>query len=157
MKKILCVLMLIMSIAIVGCSKSEQSKESKDQTQTTKQDNKVNNLEGQEDTGEGSIYLVNESGDTTIGNPLKVLVDKDTQLLQIGLNSEGVDGSKMSYIYINGELVDKQQLSDSQISIDLESKHLKVGTYIVQVAQYDNNKEDENIILLKSNAYEVVN
>lgn len=68
-------------------------------------------------------------------------MSKDTLLNQIGLSSENFDGSKLSYIYIDGMLNTKEQLGEmSQITMDLEKDALKNGEHKVEIVQYDNDE-----------------
>lgn len=87
------------------------------------------------DIGEGTVYLINSSGDTQDGSAIRV--DKGATLDQIGLDARGVSGKNKSQIYVDGELLTEETLADTQTSIDLEGKHLDEGEHIVEVVQYD--------------------
>ena len=76
-------------------------------------------------------------------------------LIQIGVATEGFDGSKLSYIYVDGSLNSKEQLGDGQTSIDLTDDLLSVGTHKVEVLQYNNDDASSDVVTYKSASYEV--
>lgn len=81
---------------------------------------------------------------------------EDTLLNQIGLSSENLDGSKLSYIYIDGMLNTKEQLGEmSQVTMTLENDALKNGKHKVEIVQYDNDEQTGNPITYKTVSYEV--
>lgn len=76
------------------------------------------------------------------GNALIVFVGQDTLLEQIGLSAENFDGSKLSYVYIDGMLNTKEQLGEmTQTTITLQDNSLKEGKHKVEVVQYDNDEQ----------------
>lgn len=107
------------------------------------------------DTGSGNMFLSTPSGTSENGNVPFVFVEKDTLMLQIGLDARGFDGSKISFIYIDGILVEKYQLADTQTSLDLSDNFLSPGSHLVQVVQYNNDDPESEIITYKSASYEV--
>lgn len=109
-----------------------------------------------EDMGTGTICLYTPGGSSENGNVPIIFIDGET-LLQIGLDSLDFDGSKLSYIYVDGMLVAKEQLANSQISLDLSGDMLSVGTHTVQVVQYDSDDPSGKMITYKSANYETKN
>ncbi len=107
------------------------------------------------DTGDGTFLLVNASGNTENGNVIVVYADADTTLTQIGYETSEMNGGSLSYIYIDGMLSTKEQLGDSQGSLDLSGDALAIGTHKVEVVQYENDSVDEPVTVYKSAAYEV--
>lgn len=79
----------------------------------------------------------------------------DTSLLQIGYETTGMSGGSLSYIYIDGMLLTKEQLSDSQGSLDLSGDSLTVGTHKVEVVQFENDSTDGAVTTYKTASYEV--
>lgn len=79
----------------------------------------------------------------------------DTVLDTIEINTTGFDGSILSYIYIDGMLNTKEQLGDSQSSINLEKDALAEGTHKVEVVQYDTNEPDGTMVTYKTASYEI--
>lgn len=146
-----------LALTLIACSNNKP--------QDTKEENKTTNSAAVEDVktapveetevGQGTFYLENESGTTENGDPITIYDGGDTQLMQIGLNTTDFDGSKLTYVYIDGELVTKEQYGDSQSSLDLESKHLKEGTHQVVLKQYENDDESTDPVTVKFASYEV--
>lgn len=110
-----------------------------------------------EDMGDGTMYIACASGTSEDGNVPVLFEAADTVLDQIGLDSMGMDGSHLSYIYIDGKETAKEQLAESQISLDLQGDALKEGTHKVEVVQYDNDDPSGTVITYKTAAYEVKN
>lgn len=110
-----------------------------------------------EDMGDGTMYIACASGTSEDGNIPVLFEAADTVLDQIGLDSMGMDGSHLSYIYIDGKETAKEQLAESQISLDLQGDALKEGTHKVEVVQYDNDDPSGTVITYKTAAYEVKN
>lgn len=111
--------------------------------------------DGYTDTGDGTMYLSTVAGTSEDGNVPVLFESSDTILDQIGVNTTDFDGTKLSYIYIDGMLIAKEQLGDSQISIDLEKDTLSEGTHIVEIVQYDSNEPDGTVITYKSASYTI--
>lgn len=109
-----------------------------------------------EDMGTGTICLYTPGGSSENGNVPIIFIDGEA-LLQIGLDSLDFDGSKLSYIYVDGMLVAKEQLANSQISLDLSGDMLSVGTHTVQVVQYNSDDSSGEMITYKSANYETKN
>lgn len=110
-----------------------------------------------EDMGDGTMYIACASGTSEDGNVPVLFEAADTVLDQIGLDSMDMDGSHLSYIYIDGKETAKEQLAESQISLDLQGDALKVGTHKVEVVQYDNDEPSGTVITYKAASYEVKN
>jgi hypothetical protein len=110
-----------------------------------------------EDMGDGTMYIACASGTSENGNVPVLFEAADTVLDQIGLDSMDMDGSHLSYIYIDGKETAKEQLAESQISLDLQGDALKEGTHKVEVVQYDNDDPSGTVITYKTASYEVKN
>lgn len=172
MRKKLVVLMLVgtMAFSMAACGSTEKaepevqngsqeeidSSTKESQTQSDPAEDVEKDLpDGDyEDMGNGTIYISTVGGTSENGN-VPIIYISDEILLQIGLNASGFDGSKLSFIYIDGMLSSKDQLADSQISLDLQDGFLSVGTHKIEVVQYDNNEPTGNMITYKSASYEI--
>ena len=106
--------------------------------------------------GSGKMYLVNESGTTEDMDAIIIYAKEDLVLTQIGLEAWDFDGSKISFIYVDDVLNEKEQLGNTQTSITLTGNMLKVGTHVVKVLQYDNNDPSGKIVTVKSAKYTIV-
>ena len=107
------------------------------------------------DTGDGTFLLVNASGNTENGNVIVVYVSADTALEQIGYQTSGMNGGALSYLYIDGMLSTKEQLGDSQGSLDLSRDSLSTGTHKVEVVQYEGDNADGTVTMYKAASYDV--
>lgn len=147
MKKTI-LLILFLVLVLSACSRSSESESS----------TKEKDFDGSSynEIGDGTFYLINESGTTENGNIIVIYADKDTVMTQIGADTLGFDGSLLSYIYIDGMETSKEQLADSQTSITLEKDALAVGVHVVECVQYENNDTDGSVITYKSGSYEVI-
>lgn len=135
---------------------TDSEEESDTSAETTNSNEKDLPNESYQDMGSGTICLYTSGGSSENGNIPVIFVDSET-LIQIGLESLDFDGSKLSYIYVDGMLATKEQLAHSQISLDLTGDMLSVGTHIVQVVQYDSDDPSGEMVTYKSVSYEVKN
>lgn len=106
------------------------------------------------DIGDGEMYISTPGG-TSEDDAVPVLFVQGETLMQIGLDTTAFDGSKLSYIYIDGMLLSKEQLSDSQTTLTLDGNALQVGSHVVEVVQYEGDDPSDSIITYKSASYEV--
>lgn len=144
---------LILALSIVmltGCGNktddtksTESNKASVESTEKVKDDNKSNTKKedkkiiGGEEKGEGNITLSTPGGE---GKDVTLITEKDSLLVQIGINAEDVDvdGNEPTVVYVDGKENTKLQLSKDvavQDSIDLQEENLTEGKHIVEVIQ----------------------
>lgn len=135
-------------------SVNTDSEESDTSAETTNSTPKDLPDESYQDMGTGTICLYTPGGSSENGNIPIIFVDSET-LIQVGLDSLDFEGSKLSYIYVDGMLTTKEQLAHSQISLDLTGDMLSVGTHTVQVVQYDSDDPSGKMITYKSANYEI--
>ncbi len=107
------------------------------------------------DMGNGSLYISTASGTSENGNVPVIMAEKDLLVTQIGLNSSDMDGSKISFIYIDGILNKKEQLSTTQTSVDLSGFSITEGVHKIEVIQYDSDEPDGSIVTYKTASYEI--
>lgn len=156
MKKILA--LLLISVLIVGCDNPTQKEEATEVVEEGAVQEAVEEEEmifEIEEIGQGSFYLENESGTTENGDPLIIYEDGETQLLQIGIMTNEFDGSKLTFVYVDNELLTKEQYSNSQSTLTLEQKHLKEGQHQVVLKQFENDDDSTEPITVKFAEYEV--
>lgn len=144
---------LILALSIVmltGCGNktdknktAESNKTSVESTEKVKDDNKSNTKKedkkiiGGEEKGEGNITLSTPGGE---GKDVTLITEKDSLLVQIGINAEDVEvaGNEPTVVYVDGKENTKLQLSKDvavQDSIDLQEENLTEGKHIVEVIQ----------------------
>lgn len=139
---------------VVVESTTEEAAE--DVTEATTEEVKRDLPEGDySEMGDGIAYISTPSGTSEDGNVPVLFVSSDDVLIQIGLRAEEFNGASLSYIYIDGVLLSKEQLADSQTSLDLEGNHLTIGKHKVEIVQYDNDEPTGTMTTYKSCEYEV--
>ncbi|MBN8047416.1 hypothetical protein J0A94_06200 [Paraclostridium bifermentans] len=159
-KKILgLVLVGVLALGMIGCSNSKEENKANENTTKEEVSSKKDIPSGlDKEVGNGSVVLSTTGGTTENGNTPVVFVGQDTLLEQIGLSAENFDGSKLSYVYIDGMLNTKEQLGEmTQTTITLQDNSLKEGKHKVEVVQYDNDEQTGNPVTYKVATYEVKN
>ena len=107
-----------------------------------------------EETGKGTLYVVTSGGSTEDGIIPVIYIDPDEWDPSIEIDAWDFDGSILSYIYIDGELADKEQLGDVQMQLSLTDTGKKAGKHTVAVVQYENDDTSGKIVTYKSAQYE---
>lgn len=107
-----------------------------------------------EDIGEGEFYIVNASGSSEDTDVVE-FYDPDLMTPYMGIEGWDMDGSHKTFIYLNGELVAEEQMSDYQGSIDIPQDQYEVGTHTVTAVQYDDNTEDGEPIFVRNVEFEI--
>ncbi|MDR0921730.1 MAG: hypothetical protein LBM95_05045 [Lactobacillales bacterium] len=101
--------------------------------------------------GGGTLNLSTESGNTKTSKEVILTVLPDSNVEQIGYEVEKFDGSKKSYIYVDGTFNMIEILENRRGTLSLnETIFGKEGKHTVQIVQYDNNKEDGKIVTYKT-------
>ena len=168
MKKKIVTLLLAgcMAMSITACGGEKEapqnnepkteSVEEEPKAEAPKEETKRDLPEGNySDMGAGKFSIQTEGGDSADGT-IPVLFISDELLVQIGYCAEGMDGSHLSFIYIDGMEVSKEQLGDMvQGTIDLQEDTLNKGIHTVEVVQYSTDEPNGEIITYKSCQYEV--
>lgn len=157
MKKLLFLMLaLVLAFVFAACGDNGNTKESKSEETNSEEKKVEKDFKGDyEDIGAGSIVISTPSGTSEDGNVPVLFYDDDMLLMQIELAANDFDGSKLSYVYVDGMGKDKGQFFDTRITINLEKGDLKVGTHKVEVAQYDTDKPDGNVVTYKVTQYEI--
>lgn len=159
-KKILgLVLVGVLALGMIGCSNSKEENKANENTTKEEVSSKKDIPSGlDKEVGNGSVVLSTTGGTTENGNTPVVFVGQDTLLDQIGLSAENFDGSKLSYVYIDGMINTKEQLGEmTQTTITLQDNSLKEGKHKVEVVQYDSDEQTGNPVTYKVATYEVKN
>lgn len=108
------------------------------------------------DMGAGSFSIQTPAGDSADGSVPVLFISADDILIQIGYSAEAMDGSHLSYIYIDGMEVAQEQLGEMvQGVIDLQESSLEEGVHTVEVVQYSTDEPGSEITTYKSCQYEV--
>lgn len=125
---------------LAGCSGGEQQKAPDAGSEQPAQEQKAaKDFDGSaySDTGAGVMYLRTAGGTSEDGNVPEIAVQKDTQLMQIELDTEGMDGSVCT-VYIDGvENTTMNAGERTQQSIALQGDALKAGEHTVELVKMD--------------------
>lgn len=167
-KIVMAMLTAAVCVALVGCGSSSSKKETEGTTQSTQSDTKKAETPKQEtkkdlpdgnysEKGNGTMVLYGPSGSTENGKKLLFYLDKGTSITQFTLSARDFDGSLLSFVYIDGKLVSKEQLADTDQSIDMQGDSLKAGDHKVEVLQYEGNDPTKPYVTYKAASYEVQN
>ena len=158
MKRIISLLLAsLISIGLVACNNSstnnDDANSNKEETNTVTRDLKEGDYK---EKGKGNFIITCAGGTTEDGNVPIEYIAPDTAISQIGYKASNFDSSKLSYIYINGVLNTKDQLSeDCQSTLDLQGDFLKTGTFKVEVVQYENDDTSKDMVTYKTCEYEI--
>lgn len=169
MKKKIVTLLLAgtFALSVVACGGGEEPKEN-NAPKTENSDTKDKEVDEKQETtnrdfpegnytdmGNGKFSIQTAGGDSADGT-VPVLFISDEILVQIGYYAEGMDGTHLSFIYIDGMEASKEQLGETvQGTIDLKENSLSEGTHTVEVVQYSTDEPSGEIITYKSCQYEV--
>jgi ABC-type Fe3+-hydroxamate transport system substrate-binding protein len=172
MKKMIAVILaLMLAASAAGCSSFSSSAESKGNGELPVEEatesgesslesapsNVTDGLASGDytDTGKGTIVISTPSGTSENGNVPYFFCGDGPALIQMGIRVRDFDGSKLSYIYVDGKKDGKEQYADTDGSVILTGDLLSVGTHKVEVVQYDTDKPDGKIVTYKTASYEV--
>lgn len=155
MKKRCLLIAFVCVLSLSGCGTSSAAPAANSTTESTTESAKDFVGDSYSDMGDGVFLVVTAGGSSENSNVPVVFAAANTSLLQIGYETTGMNGGSLSYIYVDGMLLAKEQLSDSQGSLDLSGSNLAVGTHKVEVVQYENGSTDGTVITYKTASYEV--
>lgn len=164
MKKILAlILVVVLSSLLIACgndaseSTAPAAESEAVKSEEPKSEAKARDLpEGDyAELGEGTVYIATAGGTSENGNVPVIYAEKDLMLKQIGLNAFDFNGGALSFIYVDGVLVDKAQLANTQMSLDLQGEQLSEGLHSVEVVQYENDDTASAMTAYKAMQYEI--
>ena len=149
MKKIICGLAVFsVCVTLIGCGSSNSATEA-----VSKKDFDGSSYS---DMGDGTFGIINESGSTLAGADVVVYVgNPKTDYIQIGYESHDFNGGALTYIYIDGVLNTKEQLGESQGTLELKKDALEEGTHLVEAVQFEGDDSAGEVKTYKSTEYTV--
>ncbi|MGO2083657.1 hypothetical protein [Vagococcus sp.] len=109
-----------------------------------------------ENKGEGKIEILAASDEEASETPV-VYLDKEESPIILRVKISEVNPNKISYFYIDGELIEKIKVEDDVQTFELTEleESLKLGNHLVQLVQYKSNDEQSEILIFKQAEYEV--
>ena len=164
MKKIILtsLLSLTMVFAFCACGNNEEAGDTEQAAETTTEATAAVQRdlpEGDyEEVGDGTLYLVNQSGTTENGDEIIVYPDMNSiPFAYVDYQLWDLDGSVQTYIYLDGTEIDKQQIGEGyQGSLFLDSEwQVSEGVHKVETVQYADNDPANEITFYRSETYTV--
>ena len=76
--------------------------------------------------------------------------------MTIGAFYHNLDGRLLSFIYVDGKLSRKEQISSGQLTIPILEEEISFGIHKVECKQYAENDETGEVVFYRSAEYEVV-
>ena len=164
---IVCILSICMVFALAACGSkssepvSTENSEATEVTETTETSADVQRdlPEGDyEEVGNGTLYVVGASGSTENGDEIVVYPSMDSiPYGYVGYELWDMDGSVLTYVYVDGVEVDKHQIGAGyQSSVDLtEEWQITEGEHIIEAVQYADNDTTGEMTFYRSGKYTV--
>ena len=112
---------------------------------------------GQSEVGEGTVILATSAGTSEDGNVPKITVSKDTILTQIEVDTEGLEGSAVTYIYVDGMEAEKGNFGQAQVSISLTEDTIAAGDHTVEVVQFEGDDPAGTVTFYRSMTFTIAN
>lgn len=140
-----------------GTGGGQQAQQETTTQEETKPAQKDFDGSGQSEVGEGTAMLRTQAGTTEGGSVPSLTPPKDTQLYQIELDTDGLDGSAVTYVYVDGMENTKGNYGRAQASLTLQKDALKTGRHTVEVVQFQGNEVGSAVTFYRSMGYEIAN
>lgn len=152
-------LTLTMAFAFCACGSGEGSAGQSDEATESAAEVQRDLPEGDyEEIGDGTFYIASASGSTENGDEIIVYPDMESiPFAYIDYELWDMDGSVLTYIYVDGVQVDKQQVGAGyQASIDLqENWQISEGDHVVEAVQFADNDTSGEMTFYRSATYTV--
>ena len=108
-----------------------------------------------EEKGTGTVYVSGTNETSEDSNIPVVYSGAGSWPLLIGLYARDLNGGELSFIYIDGILNSKVQLSNKEAFLSLSGNAKATGIHTVEVVQYENDDPDSAMTVYRSMQYEV--
>lgn len=109
-----------------------------------------------EAVGSGEFNISSPSGSSESGQPVTIYKDSNAIGLQIGVSARDLDGSLLTYFYVDGEEVDSQQVGlGYDGSLNIPDAKATVGQHKVHAVQYKDNDKSKGFVFNRVQAFEV--
>ncbi|AND83289.1 hypothetical protein GTH52_11940 [Clostridium tyrobutyricum] len=150
---------LLVTLNLVGCGTNQNATKVKNKVQNAPQQAKNDVItipkDLNADMGTGTFYISTASGTSKNGATPIVNKKSNDTVERIQLNTTDFSAKNSSYIFVDGILNTKQQLSNSKSNIDIKDSALKQGKHRIDIVQFNNNKTTDKVLTHKSAYYEV--
>jgi hypothetical protein len=112
------------------------------------------------DIGNGTFYIHSASGSTENGEDVIVYADMfSTPIASIDYDLWDMNGSILTYIYLDGVEMDKHQVGEGyQASLWLEEEwQITEGQHKVEAVQYEDNDSSKEMVFYRSAVFTIIN
>lgn len=110
---------------------------------------------GYSEMGAGTFAIQTPSGSSEDGSTPYVFVGDGDIMVSIGYTGFDADGSRLTYIYVDGIETEKEQVADTQSVFYVTEDMLNMGIHKVEFVQYDTDDPSGNVIMYKTASYEI--
>lgn len=161
-----CGMSVLFALVLTACGGNAQETQTTSQNTSTKQEQTQRqettakkDFDGskQSKVGEGEVILRTAAGTSENENVPKMTISKDTQLTQVEVDTKGLDGSAVTYIYVDGVEAQKGNMGDSQQSVTLQGDALKAGTHTIEVVQFKGDGTKGEVVFYRKVTFEIAN
>lgn len=148
-------------LLLAGCnsgSTGDDVLQSESSTESTKVMVAVNNEEAIQHLGEGELTVF---GDT--GRPVKeekaIVYNDGKSPVTVNIEANEIDGSRVSYISVDDELIHQEKVAGYSGVYDLKEKteFIPEGNHQVRLVQYEDDKTDGEMVTLLTKEFLVKN
>lgn len=103
--------------------------------------------------GKGTVYIATENGASS--RRKAPLICPEGERETIGLSAWDFDGNALSFIYVDGMLVESMRLENTYASLSLQGVQLADGFHTIEVVQYEGNDPAGEMITYRLMEYRV--
>ena len=107
------------------------------------------------ETGPGDFYISSASGSSEDGEDVYFYYNENMLMDSLGFSAWNFDGKMLTYIYVDGIQNRRDQIADTQGTIELSGDLLSKGLHKVEAVQFEDNDPQKTVITYKSAEYEV--
>ena len=157
MKKSVVLIILVMSVMtfLSACGSDEKGTEGETTTPSVQRDLPEGDYE---EIGSGEFYIKSPSGSTEEGDEILIYPDMDSiPFAYIDFDLWDLDGSILTYIYLDGVLMEEEQVGGGyQSSLSLDKEWMVTeGTHKVEAVQYADNDTNGKMLFYRAESFEV--
>lgn len=103
--------------------------------------------------GKGTVYIATENGASSRRKAPLICPEDDRET--IGLSAWDFDGNALSFIYVDGMLLESMRLENTYASLTLQGVQLADGFHTIEVVQYTNDDPSGEMITYRQMEYQV--
>lgn len=156
--KIQLFIILSAAIALVSCARNLSPNNPGNTNQNNMQETagKYKFPDNPRKTGNGRVIVKAPKSNSENGDIAILVLQRDVQLSQIGVDLEDFDADKDVFLYIDKAFVDKAQAGVYSVNtINLTGNNLKTGDHVVSAVQFENNDPNGRVVQYSEGKYRI--